>query len=226
LTGLRAFEQQITAAPTTATPQCQAPAEGPANSTDYITRLGAMFDVMEFAFRCDLTRVATFMFGNAFGPGPMPWIDVRTDYHNMTHAMRDAGNPERVAACIKWEVTQIAAFAKRLKAIPEGTRNVLYNTSFMVSSDVGEGAPHNHDRLPVLLLGNGGGAYQSGRHLAYAPEDGNARRLAGTRNPENRTRALAIPNSNKLANLHLSLLKHAGVPVDKVGDSTGPLRDL
>ena len=35
-----------------------------------------------------------------------------------------------------------------------------------------------------------------------------------------RTQALAIPNTNRLANLHLSLLKSAGVPIDKFGDST------
>jgi len=49
------------------------------------TRLGAMMDVMEFAFRCDLTRVVSFGFGNAFGPGPMPWIGIGDDYHALTH---------------------------------------------------------------------------------------------------------------------------------------------
>src|SRR5262249_40010230 len=156
--------------------------------------------------------------GNAFGPGPMPWIGITDDYHALTHRMSEAGVPDQVAKCILWEVGQIAAFIKRLKAIPEGSHNVLYNTSFLVTSDVGEGGPHNHDNLPVLLAGNGGGAFTSGRHLAYAPEDASARRLAAKRDLDSRTQALAIPNTNRLANLHLSLLKSAGVGIDQFGD--------
>ena len=46
--------------------------------------------------------------------------------------------------------------------------SVLYNTSFLVTSDVGEGGPHNHDNMPVLLAGNGGGA-EDERTLAHPP---------------------------------------------------------
>jgi hypothetical protein len=226
LTGVRSFEQQVTSSMSSTNPQCQATSTGPANSTDYITRLNAMFDVMEFAFKCDLTRVITFMFGNAFGPGPMPWINIADDFHALTHKMNDAGVPAKVAACITWEVSQIAAFAKRLKAIPEGGQTVLYNTSWLVTSDVGQGGPHNHDNMPVLLIGNGGGAFKSGRHLAFVPEDASARSLAGTRILDNRTKAIAIPNTNRLSNLHLSLLKNAGVTIDSFSDSTGPLKGL
>ena len=118
---------------------------------------------MEFAMRCDLTRVISFMLGSRIGPGPMPWIGIGDDYHELTHRMGEAGVPEQVAQCILWEVQQIAAFIQRLKAIPEGSHTVLYNTSFLVTSDVGEGGPHNHDNLPVLLAGNGGGAFALGK---------------------------------------------------------------
>jgi hypothetical protein len=226
LTGVRSFEQQLTATVTSTNPQCQANAPAPANSTDYITRFNAMLDVMEFAFRCDLTRIITFMIGNAFGPGPMPWINISDDYHALTHRMGDAGVPAKVAACITWEVSQVAAFAKRLKAIPEGGKTVLYNTSWVVSSDVGQGGPHNHDNLGVLLVGNGAGTLKPGRHIPFSPEDPSARTLAGTRNQDKRTQALAIPNTNRISNLHLTLLKNAGVGVDAFSDSTGPLNGL
>ncbi|MFZ5890495.1 MAG: DUF1552 domain-containing protein [Myxococcota bacterium] len=225
LTSVRAIEQQLTTTNGPTAPACQA-GEGPANSTDYVKRFSAMLDVMEFAFKCDLTRVATFMFGNAFGPGPMPWIGVSEDYHALTHRMGAAGVPDQVAKCILWEVEQIAAFAKRLKAIPEGSQTVLYNTAFMVTSDVGEGAPHNHDNVPVLIAGNSGGAFTPGKHLAFTPEDPNARRLAGTRDGANRTRALAIPNTNRMANVHLTMLQAAGVQVTKFADSNGTIKNL
>lgn len=225
LTSVRAIEQQLTTTTAPTTAACQT-SEGPENSTDYIKRFNAMLDVMEFAFKCDLTRVATFMLGNAFGPGPMPWIGISEDYHALTHRMGAAGVPDQVAKCILWEVEQIAAFVKRLKAIPEGTKTVLYNTAFMVTSDIGEGGPHNHDNVAVLLAGNSGGAFTPGKHLAFTPEDANARRLAGTRTAENRAKALAIPNTNRMANVHLSMLQAAGVPVTKFADSNGTIKNL
>jgi hypothetical protein len=221
LTGVRAFEQQLTGG-TDPSAECQA-ATAPENSNDYITRLGTMMDVMEFAFKCDLTRVVTFMMGNAFGPGSMPWIDVREDYHGLTHKMSTAGVPEQVAKCLLWEVEQIAAFIKRLKAIPEGDKTVLYNTAMMVTSDVGEGGPHNHDNIAVLIAGNAGGAIASGQHLAFKPEDSNARRLANSRTVANRTQALAIPNTNRMANVHFTLLQATGVPVTAFADSNGTI---
>lgn len=223
LTSVRSVEKQLDSA---AVPlECQNAAP-PATSNDYITRLGAMMDVMEFAYRCDLTRVVTFGFGNAFGPGPMPWIDVGDDYHALTHRMTDPGVPEQVAKCIAWEVEQVAAFIQRLKAIPEGDHNVLYNTAMLVSSDVGEGGAHNHDNMACLIAGNAGGAIASGRHVAYKPEDPNARNLARHRTVADRATALAIPNTNRMSNVHLSLLQAAGVPATSFGDSTGPIPGL
>jgi hypothetical protein len=223
LTSVRTVEKQLDSA---AVPvECQN-APPPETSNDYITRLGAMMDVMEFAFRCDLTRVVTFGFGNAFGPGPMPWIDIGDDYHALTHRMGDAGVPDQVAKCILWEVEQIAAFLVRLKAMPEGEQNVLYNTAMFVSSDVGEGGPHNHDNMACLLAGNAGGAIATGRHLAYKPEDNNARSLARRRTAADRAAAIAIPNSNRLSNVHLSLLQSVGLPATSFADSTGPIPGL
>ena len=223
LTSVRTVEKQLDSA---AVPlECQN-AMPPATSTDYIKRLGAMMDVMEFAYRCDLTRVVSFGFGNAFGPGPMPWIGVSDDYHALTHRMTDPGVPEQVAKCISWEVEQIGAFLKRLKAMPEGDHNVLYNTAMFVSSDVGEGGPHNHDNMACLIAGNAGGRIASGRHIAYKPEDNNARNLARRRTAADRAAALKIPNSNRMANVHLSLLQAAGVPATNFADSIGPIPGL
>lgn len=224
LTSVRTVEKQLDSA---AVPlECQNSKPPTDIGSDYVSRLNAMMDVMEFAYRCDLTRVITFGLGNAFGPGPMPWIEVGDDYHALTHRMGDAGVPEQVAKCILWEVEQIGAFLKRLKAMPEGDHNVLYNTAMFVSSDVGEGGPHNHDNMACLLAGNAGGAIATGRHLAYKPEDSNARRLAQRRTAADRSAGLAIPNTNRMANVHLSLLQAAGVPATSFADSTGPIPGL
>jgi hypothetical protein len=220
LTSVRTLEQQLDAVVASAECKATTPVE---NSDQYVPRLTAMMDVMQFAFRCDLTRVVTFSLGNAFGPGAMPWIEVPEDYHNLTHNINGAGNRDRVAKCIRWEVEQIAAFMTRLKSIKEGDHDALYNTAFMVSSDVGEGAPHNHDNMACLIAGNAGGAIKTGSHIKYTPEDSTARQLAGRRNEQDRAKAIAIPNTNRISNVHLSLLQAIGVQVDKFADSTGPI---
>jgi hypothetical protein len=222
-TGVRALEQQLTAAVPAA--QCRMQPD-PGTSKDYITRFNLMMDIMAFAVKCDLTRVITFMFGNATGPGPMPWIGVTDDYHNLTHQQDQPGVKDQVAKCITWEVAQVAAFVKRLKAIPEGNNTALYNTAMMVGSDVGDGGVHNHDKMPVLLAGNAGGAYTTGRHIAYQPENPMARTLGHHEDATSRAAAIAIPNTNRIANLHMSLLHFAGVDVPSVGDSTGLLGQL
>lgn len=222
LTSVRTTEKQLDSAEATA--ECQAEV-GPENSTSYQTRMAAMLKVMEFAVRCDLTRVITFSFGNAFGPGPMPWVDAG-DFHGLTHNINGAGNRDEVARCILWEVEQIAAFAKSLKEVPEGPQNALYNTAFMIGSEVGEGAPHDHERMPCLIAGNAGGAIATGRHLQYSPEDNRARQLARNRDQGDREEALAIPNTNRMANVHLALLQAAGVPVTSFADSNQPIAGL
>jgi len=222
-TGVRTLEQQLTAVVPAA--QCAAHPD-PGTDKDFIKKLGLMMDVMAFAVQCDLTRVISFMFANAGGPGSMPYIGINSDYHQMTHEQSDPAKKDQVAKAITWYVSQAAAFLKRLKAIPEGANTALYNTAFFMSSDVGDGGRHNHDTLPVILGGNAGGAFKSGRHITYTPEDPSARTLAQKKTVALRTQALAIPNTNRVANLHLSLLHAAGIDNVKIGDSTGLLTQL
>jgi hypothetical protein len=66
---------------------------------------------------------------------------------------------------------------------------------------IGDGNAHNHDNLPVILAGRGGGAIKTGRHLKYKFE-------------------------TPLNNLYLSLLERFGSPTDKLGDSSGRLEGL
>ena len=68
-------------------------------------------------------------------------------------------------------------------------------------SGIGDGNAHNHDNLPVLLAGGGGGTLRSGRHVKYAKE-------------------------TPMANLYVSMLDRLGAPVERFGDSTGKLENI
>jgi hypothetical protein len=60
---------------------------------------------------------------------------------------------------------------------------------------------HTHSPLPTVVVGGGGGTLKGGRHLIY--EEG-----------------------TPLSNLHVTLLGKIGVPVEKLGDSTGTFKEL
>ena len=68
-------------------------------------------------------------------------------------------------------------------------------------SGISDGNRHNHDDLPILLAGKGGGTLKTGRHISY-------------------------PKDTPLTNLYLSMLDRMGVKVDSFGDSTGALQGL
>jgi hypothetical protein len=67
-------------------------------------------------------------------------------------------------------------------------------------SGISDGDRHNHDDLPVLLCGGGGGLHP-GQHLSVDP---------------------ATPMNN----LHLSLLDRLGVRIPTLGDGTGRLEGI
>ena len=68
-------------------------------------------------------------------------------------------------------------------------------------SAIGDGNAHNHDKLPILLAGRGCGTLNPGRHIVYEKE-------------------------TPLNNLWLSLLDRMDSSIDKLGDSTGRLKEL
>ncbi|MCI0364129.1 MAG: hypothetical protein L0219_09630, partial [Phycisphaerales bacterium] len=64
-----------------------------------------------------------------------------------------------------------------------------------------DGNRHNHNDLPILLAGKGGGTLKTGRHLRY-------------------------PDNTPLNNLWLAMLDRMSAGTDKLGDSTGRLAGL
>ena len=109
--------------------------------------------------------------------------------------------PQKITKINHFHATQFAYFLEKLKSIPEGEGTLLDNCMVVYGSGIGDGNAHNHDNLPVLFAGRGGGNIQTGRHVRYE-------------------------NETPMANLYVSMLDKMGVTVDRVGDSTGKLKEL
>ncbi len=218
LTGVRALEQQLT--DTTSMPACSK-GTAPTAKPDYPTHVKQMMDIMTLAFQCDATRVITFMLGNAGSNQTYPFLTaanapINRAHHEISHHNGDATSIAQLIAINTWTFQQIAYLLTQLKGIPDGPagQNVLTNSAIFVSSDVSDGNRHNHDDMPVILAGHGGGALKPGTHIRYGVE---------VDAPSWKTKP---PSSNiTVANLLLTMQQSVGV-TGAIGDSTGPLPEL
>ena len=141
----------------------------PPASTNAFEVMNLMLDLIVLAFRCDLTRVATFMLDRSASDIAYPHLGISESHHVLSH---ESDNPTAVAqvqAINTWCVEQFAAFLVKLDAIDEGGgKSVLDNSCILYSSDLSDGDLHNKVNLPVLLAGRGGGSLDSGRHVQFS----------------------------------------------------------
>ncbi len=169
--------------------------------SDYREHLRLMCDLLVLAFQTDRTRVATLIFANEFSNRPYPFLGVRDGHHDLSHHGNDRAKQAKLRQINRFHVSQLAYLLGRLKAVPEGAGTLLDNCMVAYGCGNSDGNRHNHDNLPILLAGRGGGTLRPGRHLRYRGD---------------------VP----LTNLWLALLDRMGAKVRTLGDSTGQLPSL
>jgi hypothetical protein len=171
----------------------------PGDPDDFAGRVRAMIDVMVLAFRCDVTRVISFMMGNGGSNQTYPSLGAFDGHHQISHHQNDPGNHALLQAIDTWEVQQLAYLLEQLHAVQEPGGSLLDSAIVFFSSEISDGDRHNHTDMPVLVAGRGGGAITPGRHVRYASE-------------------------GKVADLFLSFLAAFGIPASTFGmDGTQPL---
>ncbi len=203
LTAVREVEQRIERARRDAAnrkpppkPDMAEPAGVPKELREHI-RL--MADLMVLAFQTDQTRVVTFPLANDGSNRPYPFIGVPEGHHDCSHHGQDPKKLEKIKKINTFHAEQLAYLLGRMAAVKEANGSTLLDNVMLVyGSGIGDGNRHNHDDLPILLIGKGGGTIEGGRHLKYP------------RTP--------------LMNLYLSLFDRMGCPTERFGDSTGRLK--
>ncbi|MCA1685638.1 MAG: DUF1552 domain-containing protein [Planctomycetia bacterium] len=169
--------------------------------TDYRDHVRLMADLMVLAFQGDVTRISTFMFANEGSTRPYPFIGVPEGHHDVSHHAGDPKKHEKIKTINRFHVEQFAYLLGKLKSVREGDGTLLDNVMIVYGSGIGDGNRHNHNDLPILLAGRGGGTIKTGRHVRYE-------------------------KNTPLNNLYLSMLDRIGAPVDSLGESTGLLPNL
>jgi hypothetical protein len=156
-----------------------------------------MFDLCALAFASDTTRVITFMLAREGGLQTYPEAGVPEAHHSCTHHRDLPDLVEKVARINEFHVQQFSYFLDKLKVAADGDGRLLDHTAVVYGASIGDPNVHDHNNLPTLVAG-AKGLVRGGRHVRS-------------------------PKDTPVTNLHLALLDYLGVPLDRLGDSSGRL---
>jgi hypothetical protein len=172
-----------------------------ATSEKFDEHLKLMFDLIALAYQGNLTRVQSFMMAPEVSEQTYNHIGVPDAFHAISHHANDPAKKARLALIQRYHTEVFARFVDTLAKMPDGDGSMLDHSMLLYGSNMSNSNAHNQYPLPVAVVGGGYGRIRGGQHIRFAE-----------RTP--------------LANVLLTILQRAGVPVEKVGDSTGIVTDL
>ena len=169
------------------------PAGIPASYREHI-RL--MCDMMVLAFQTDSTRVASLILAHDGSNRAFPEIGIPEGHHFLSHHQGKADRLEKVAQIDLFYMQEYARLLEKLDQSKEvDGRSILDNSMIVYGCGNGDGNRHNHDNLPFILAGGGGGTLSPGRYVK-----------AG---------------SKPMSNVFLGMIDRFGIEgVERFGDST------
>jgi hypothetical protein len=162
----------------------------------YEDHLAIMFELMTLAYQSDITRVASFMMAREVSNRTYPQVGVHEGHHATSHHQNDDAKMAKNTLIQTYHVAQFRKFVDRLASVQEGDGSLLDNVILLYGSNMSNSNAHDHYPLPAVLVGGGAGTLKGGRHIKY----------------DQRT---------PMTNLLVTMLNKAGVPMDRLGDSTG-----
>ena len=197
LDSVREIEQRISrsgAQPEAIVALPDRPSEIPA---DWESHAKLMFDLQVLAFQSDATRVFSLMMGRELSGQVFRSLGQSEQHHIITHHRNDQRLVEQKVQIDVYHMQVLRYFLDKLQSTRSGESSLLDDSLIVYGSAMGDGNQHAFHDIPTLVLGKGAGRVRSGRHI----------------------RRQDVP----MTNLLLSVLDTVGVPVEKLGDSTGKM---
>lgn len=171
------------------------PVDVPDSFDDY-TKM--MLDLVALAYQADITRVFSMIFARELSSRTFAHIGVADQHHAVSHHRNDAELIAKKAKIDTYHVQLLNHFLAKLQGTRDGDGSLLDQSLILYGGGMGDGNLHRHFDLPCLLAGKLGGQFKTGRYLAFK-------------------------DNTPMTNLLLTILNKSGVPMDKLGDSTGRL---
>ena len=163
---------------------------------DFEEHLKLMWDLQALAYQAEITRISTLLYSHETSGTVYPKSGVRDGFHNASHHSNNRKNMDQFAVLNRYHISTLTYFFEKLKSTPDGDGTLLDHSLVLYGSTLSDGNEHNHDPLPILLVGGASGQIKGGRHLQTAAH-------------------------TPMSNLMLSILDKFGIHQDKFGDSTG-----
>ena len=160
--------------------------------------LKLMFDLQALAYRAEITRIMTMMYARDTSGATYPNSGNRDGFHGASHHSNARAKMDAFAQINRYHVQMLAYFIDKLQSTPDGDGNLLDHSVVLFGSSMSNGNQHDHDPLPVVVVGGLSGQLKGGRHIV-------------------------TPAHTPMSNLLLTLLEKFGVPQPSFGDSTGNL---
>ena len=167
---------------------------------EYVQVMG---DLMILALQTDLTRVATLMVAHERWDTPLAFhgvFDKPIRHHGWTHNQHKQEVLRDLEKLDLFHVEQFAQLVRKMDAIKEGDGTLLDNVMFTMGSGLSSGMLHECTNLPTVVAGLGGGSISVNQHIKH-------------------------PEGTPIANLWLSMAKIMGASKERIGDSTGILKN-
>jgi hypothetical protein len=198
LDSVREVEQRIQRAETNVQESLELPDRPIGIPGSFEEHAKLMFDLQLMAFRSDITRVFSIIIARDLSSRSYPNIGVPNAHHGISHHREDAQLKAQKSKIDTYHMQILSYFLEKMRDTPDGDGSLLDHSAILYGSGMGDGNLHRHSDLPCLLAGKLGGKFQTGYHFNYTPD-------------------------TPMANLLVTMLDSVGVPIAKLGDSTGQL---
>jgi Protein of unknown function (DUF1552) len=163
--------------------------------------LNLMFDLVALAYRANLTRVFSMMMAAEVSQQSYNHIGVPDAFHPLSHHQNDKNKMDKLVKIQTYHTSVFAKFLAKLSTMPDGDGSILDHSIILYGSNMSNSNAHNLFPLPSAIVGGGNGKLKGNQHIVY-------------------------PDHTPLANLLLTLMNRAEIPVKSVGDSTGEISEV
>lgn len=160
-----------------------------------------MFDLIALAFQADLTRVISYIMVSEGTNRTYNFLGVPDAFHPLSHHANDKTRLEKLVKVQSWHVQQFSRFIEKLANTADGEGSLLDHSMFLYGSNMSNSDRHNNYPLPNIVVGKANGAIRGGQHID-------------------------LPQRTPLANVHLTMLRRAGIEAESFANSTGDISQV
>ncbi|HEV7632404.1 MAG TPA: DUF1552 domain-containing protein [Steroidobacteraceae bacterium] len=168
---------------------------------DFTELLDVHFEMMALAYQSNQTRVVSYMIAKESSMRTYNMVGIPDAFHPLSHHQNNPDKLDRLVTIQTYHTTRFAKFVKRLADMKDGDGSMLDHSIILFGSNMSNSDLHNNDPLPSVVMGRGYGRLKGGQHLKF-------------------------PQDTPHANLLLTLLQRANVPVEQLGNSTGAFAEV